>query len=86
MAQALGENDEFMKEENMPPFTLHSSRDVALIALPMLYSPQEGAGDEAFWKGILDFYRASFEVAKRKWGLGAEYLELLKEREGQLHR
>lgn len=84
-AQDLGQ-DAFMKEENMPAFILHSGRDAALLSLKMLKYPEEGAGDAAFWKGVLEFYRASFDIGRRKWRLADEYAAIVRTKEQELSR
>lgn len=83
-AQSLGNNDEFMKEGNMPPFTLNAGRDTALVSLDLLRNPVEGVGDDKFWRDTLEFYKASFEVGKQKWKLADECADIVRKKEEEL--
>lgn len=83
-AQSLGKNDLFMKEGNMPPFTLSAGRDTALVSLEMIRNPMEGVGNEPFWRELLVFYKGSFEVGRRKWRLAVDYMALVQQQEEAL--
>lgn len=83
-AQSLGNNDEFMKEGNMPPFTLNAGRDTALVSLDLLQNPVDGIGDDTFWRETLAFYRASFGGGRRKWKLAMECAGIVAKREAEL--
>lgn len=85
-AQSLGNNDEFMKEENMPPFTLNAGRDTALVSIDMLQTPAEGVGDDQFWRETLAFYKATFKIGRRKWKLAEECASIVQKREDELTR
>lgn len=82
-AQSLGNNDEFMKEINMPPFSLTAGRDTALVCVDMLQNPVDGVGDDAFWRETLEFYKASFVVGSKKWKLADECLSMVRSRDGE---
>jgi hypothetical protein len=78
VAQQMGMTDEFLAEENMPSFTLCASRDVMLFGYDILknHSSEEAVGDAKFWQDAIHFYRATFDLLRKKWRLAAEFIEL----------
>jgi hypothetical protein len=85
-AQSLGNNDEFMKEENMPPFSLNAGRDIALVCIDLLKNPVQGVGDDQFWRETLAFYKASFQIGRRKWKLADECASIVTKSEEEPNR